>query len=485
LAGRFQTVLNDLLNDPNSNAMNIRLSTFALIGGMLLLQNCNAYLHQPMQTQDARLGEPTAMSLALRDLPKPPEPIVAAVYKFRDQTGQYKLQEVGSSFSTVVTQGATNILVKAMEDSGWFTPIERENVNNLLNERKIIRSTRAQYSQEGGPQPQLPPLLFAGILLEGGIISYDSNILTGGAGLRYFGAGASGQYRQDRVTVYLRAISTSNGKILKTVYTSKTILSQALDGGIFRFVSFQRLLEAETGFTYNEPSEMAVMEAIEKAVYSLIVEGINDGLWDVAESDQNAKAETLQEYRDEKEASAKMDVFGRVLYRENPRQPSVRLGGNGYVYAGDLENGAIRGGLEIGAELPLTSALSVAPGLSWGTLATSDSYSERILGVDLNLQWRLLPYNRFTPYLYGGGGLLLDEDGQSAADPQRSYFKGQFGGGLEYFVTPTLSLDLGLDYNYLLNDEIDRLERGSYNDIYYRGRIGVRYFFNTSLTGKN
>ena len=161
------------------------------------------------------------------------------------------------------------------------------------------------------------------------------------------------------------------------------------------------------------------------------------------------------------------------------------MGGNAYVYAGDLEDGEVRGGLEVGAELPLTSALSLAPGFSLGTLATSDSYSERILGVDLNLQWRLLPYNRFTPYFYGGGGLILDEDGQSDADPQRNYLKGQFGGGLEYFITPDLSVDLGLDYNYLLNDDIDRLERGTYNDIYYRGRIGIRYFFNASLAGKN
>ncbi len=128
-------------------------------------------------------------------LPEPKEPVVVAVYKFRDQTGQYKPSDIGANWSTAVTQGATSILLESLEESGWFIPIEREGLSNLLNERKIIRSSRANYTAQDQDQDQnqlLPPLLFAGIILEGGIISYETNVLTGGAGLRYFGAGGSG-----------------------------------------------------------------------------------------------------------------------------------------------------------------------------------------------------------------------------------------------------------------------------------------------------
>jgi curli production assembly/transport component CsgG len=166
-------------------------------------------MNQPTKTQSARLGEQTKLTAELRRLPTPREKIVAAVYKFRDQTGQYKPSETGANWSTAVSQGTTNILLKALEESGWFVPIERENVGNLLNERKIIRSGMAQYKNEAD---NLPPLLFAGIILEGGIVSYDANTITGGAGLRFFGAGGSGQYRQDRVTVYLRAVQPSPEK---------------------------------------------------------------------------------------------------------------------------------------------------------------------------------------------------------------------------------------------------------------------------------
>ena len=93
---------------------------------------------------------------------------------------------------------------------------------------------------------------------------YDTNIITGGVGARYFGIGASAKYRQDRITVYLRAVSTKNGEILKTIYVSKTILSQAVDASFFRFVKFQRLLEAETGFTQNEPVQLAVKDRLKR-----------------------------------------------------------------------------------------------------------------------------------------------------------------------------------------------------------------------------
>ncbi|MEM9675403.1 MAG: CsgG/HfaB family protein, partial [Bacteroidota bacterium] len=159
----------------------------------LLSTACAPYLNQPLQQSRARLGSESDMYSALTSLPEPEEKVVAAVYKFRDQTGQYKPTEVGASWSTAVTQGATSILLRALEESGWYVTIEREGLSNLLNERKIIRSSRQAYNEQQGGQvdTSLPPLLFAGVILEGGIISYDANTMTGGAGARYFGAGGS------------------------------------------------------------------------------------------------------------------------------------------------------------------------------------------------------------------------------------------------------------------------------------------------------
>ncbi|MGI4884015.1 MAG: CsgG/HfaB family protein [Janthinobacterium lividum] len=166
-----------------------RLFRWAL-GPLLWLGACTPYLHQhALAPQPARLGAELRTPAQWRELPVPLRKTVVAVYKFRDQTGQYKPQANGASFSTAVTQGATTVLIRALEESQWFEPIERENLGNLLNECKIIRSTRQEYTEQTGQkQPNLPSLLFAGVILEGGIISYDANLITGGAGLRYWNA---------------------------------------------------------------------------------------------------------------------------------------------------------------------------------------------------------------------------------------------------------------------------------------------------------
>lgn len=100
----------------------------------LLAAACGPYMRQSLQPRRAVLGPESPAKRILLDLPKPQEKIVTAVYKFRDQTGQYKPSESGASWSTAVTQGATTILIRALEESGWFIPIERENMANLLNE---------------------------------------------------------------------------------------------------------------------------------------------------------------------------------------------------------------------------------------------------------------------------------------------------------------------------------------------------------------
>ncbi|UOQ71668.1 CsgG/HfaB family protein [Hymenobacter cellulosilyticus] len=452
----------------------------ALLGVLVLggINGCAPYFHQPLTGQKARLGADIRASEELRRLPVPKERIVAAVYKFRDQTGQYKPAQNGSSFSTAITQGGTSILLRALEESRWFNPIERENLGNLLNERKIIRSSRAEYQEQTGQrQPNLPSLLFAGIILEGGIISYDANVITGGAGLRYFGAGASGQYRQDRVTVYLRAISTSTGEILKTVYTSKTILSQQVDASLFRFVDFKRLLETETGFTYNEPTEMAVKEAIEKAVEALVYEGIQERLWSPQnEADRNGPS--MLAYQQEKSENQNIDVLGRV---QRDRRGTVGIGLSAATvrYNGDFSNPQMRAAGELSIRYTKTPGSKLSAGLNLGRfeLAAGDFYRETFNYAELIGIYRLFPRDRFTPYLLAGGGITSRNQ---STDPRAVLGHVTGGVGVEFLPSDQLGLSVGLDNHYYFTDRLDHLKLGSYNDSYWSAKIGLTFYLGRS-----
>ena len=217
----------------------------------------------------------------LLDLPPAVNKPIVAVYNFQDLTGQRKRRDNLADFSTAVTQGGTELLIDALKTAGggtWFRVVERHGIDNLVRERQIIRSTREEHDEDKG----LQPLLFAGILLEGGIIGYDTNLLTGGRGARYLGIGMSRQYRQDQVTVSLRAVSVLTGEVLLNVQTKKTILSYGASGDVFRFIEQgTELVEFEDGIGKNESVTYAVRTAVEAAVLELVFQGHDRGLWKI------------------------------------------------------------------------------------------------------------------------------------------------------------------------------------------------------------
>ncbi|MFC4740943.1 CsgG/HfaB family protein [Flavobacterium ponti] len=432
------------------------------------LYGCSAYYNQPLGIERAIIGESTPATSLLKNLPKPKEPVVIGIYKFRDQTGQYKASEVGSTFSTAVTQGATSILIKALEDSKWFIPIERENIGNLLQERNLIRSTRQEYSKNTN-EPQLTPLLYAGVLLEGGIVSYDSNIITGGFGARYFGAGGSTKYRQDRVTIYLRMVSTSNGKILKTVYVSKTLFSQAIDQSFFRYVKFKRLLEVETGYTTNEPVQMAVTEAIEKAVESLVLEGIKDKIW-TADAPQNEIDELIKNYDLEESIADSSAIYNRKLTKKRS-DFAIDFAGGVTRIQGDYSNPLFRPFAKGSLKYFFTESVNLSLSAAWNKFDTKNRKSYEYLIFDANTEIVLLPKDKLTPYIFGGLGF------GTTKSTDYSHFKVQYGVGLEYLVSDNIGFRLFGEHNLTFSDDVDFVVAGKRDDYYYRFGFGLTYYF--------
>ncbi len=223
---------------------------------------------------NAKLTPTTQITRDLTRLPRPAVKVPVAVYGFRDQTGQFKAGP-DSAYSTLVTQGAASILVKALEDSGWYMPVEREGLQNLLTERRIVRAIESP-TDKGKPVVNLPNMTPASLIIEGGVIAYESNVRTGGKGASYLGIGSNTQYRVDQVTVGLRAVDVRTGQVVGTVSVTKTIYSTQFSANVYKYIAYQALLQAETGYTVNEPAQLAVREAVESAVLHLTAFGIRD-----------------------------------------------------------------------------------------------------------------------------------------------------------------------------------------------------------------
>ena len=203
------------------------------------------------------------------------QPIVA-VYKFGDYTGQRKSVDGYANFSTAMTQAPEAYLIRALKQSGFFRVVERVGIDHITKERQIIRSTREKFDEKS----EQMPLLFAGLIIEGGIIDYNTNLLTGGAGARYLGIGTSKQYREDTVLVAIRVVSVSTGEILLENLTTKTLLSVGLSNDVFRFVANDtELVEFETGNAMNESKSIALQSAIEIGIVDIIKQGRERNYW--------------------------------------------------------------------------------------------------------------------------------------------------------------------------------------------------------------
>jgi curli production assembly/transport component CsgG len=255
------------------------------IVGLLLLASClsgcsAAPGYRELLEEAPVVTPPSPTAVNLEMLPPPKRKIDVAIYQFPDLTGKNEPNDNVAVFSRAVTQGGAGLAVDALQRAGsgkWFTIVERNGLNNLLQERQLIRATRAEYDKDAAKP--LPPIRFAGLIIEGGILTFDANYITGGIGANFLGIGGDVKFRRDIVTVGMRTVSVQSGEVLVSVTTTKTVYSVALTGNTYKFVAVDKLLQAEAGITKNEPTQLAVRQAIDLAVYSTIMEGARKQLW--------------------------------------------------------------------------------------------------------------------------------------------------------------------------------------------------------------
>lgn len=299
-------------------ASTFKLTTIA--AAALFLTGC-ANIHYRMGFEDPVVSKPT---LKAEEVLKDPAngQITVAVYNFRDMTGQRKSSQMIASLSSAVTQGADAYLVKSLQEVGqgrWFKVLERGGLDNLIKERQLIRQMRELY--QGKDAQPLPPMLFAGMILEGGIIGYDSNTLSGGTGARILGIGATTEYRQDEVTISLRAVSVATGEVLVAVNVTKTVISFQDKAGVLKFYEAgTRALELEAGQATNESMNKAVQLAIHAGVIELIQQGAAKGHWNFKqgeEKDELVQKNSKNQRTSETPSTSSNESFDRKNTRGN------------------------------------------------------------------------------------------------------------------------------------------------------------------------
>ena len=295
----------------------ISLSILVLLSGCAIIQSTGLNETDPTVT-----AQREGVKKEFDNIPSPAagKPISVAVYSFLDKTGQRRPQANVASLSTAVTQGAETFLIQALQNVGkgqWFEVVERVGIDNLTKERLIIRQMREAY--EGTNAKPLMPMQFAGMIIEGGIVGYDTSTTSGGAGMRIFGIGKQTQWSSDTVTISLRAVSVNTGKVLMTVAVQKTILSTGDSATALKFFDQgTQAFEAEAGLTINEPGTYAVKAATEMAVVELIKEGQRKGVWDYKQEKPIASVIPSPVIKSEVKEEIKVEEKKDVVVQDQP-----------------------------------------------------------------------------------------------------------------------------------------------------------------------
>lgn len=346
-----------------------------------ILSGC-ANIHMELAKEEPVALKPReSLFNSLPDLDGPPMTI--AVYGFQDKTGQMKPNDKLAVFSKAVTQGSEVFLIKSLQDSkNWFKVVERVGLDNLVKERQLIRNQREVY--EGKDAKPLKPMTVAGIMIEGGIIGYDSNIRSGGNGARFLGIGGSQQYRVDEVVISMRLVSVNSGEVLLTNAVSKTIYSTQHNVGVLRFVDAgTKALELENGAALNEPTTYAVRVAIEQAVYDMIVEGEKRGLWRYKKPKAAPQPAVQQE--EKKDELVQQKTEPKKAEQDVVKEQPANLAGSGEQSVGSTLSGISKTNAPVSTKQEQKGTIVDYVNLRREKFKTSDSLEKLKPGIEVTV----------------------------------------------------------------------------------------------------
>ena len=141
------------------------------------------------------------------------------------------------------------------------------------------------------------------------------------------------------------------------------------------------------------------------------------------------------------------------------------------VMNGDLSDPLFEISSRVGYKRCITPHLNINFSYNKFNLAYKDIYNEGFMSFDLNLESILLPNQKFSPFVFAGGGYNVSNYFEQTAT------KIQGGIGIEYILVEKIGVKLFSDYNHVFSDELEGLAFGDSDDVYWRLLIGVNFYF--------
>lgn len=210
----------------------------------------------------------TPYSTCLRSLAKVPGnnlPIFS-VGEVADKTGQVQ-SEIGSAYSTVLSQGTSEMLMSAFYKTNKVHLSERFDLRVPLAEMKMADQGLLQ----GTPGVRKGAIRGSDFVVVGALTELNYNIVSEGARLAISGIGGGGRTVIINVALDLRVIDTKTFDVRYIATLQKQIYGYEVSANVFRFFG-TRLVEFDAGRIQNEPLQLGVRSVVEMGVYQIMTD---------------------------------------------------------------------------------------------------------------------------------------------------------------------------------------------------------------------
>lgn len=210
----------------------------------------------------------TPYSACLRSLSKVPGDNlpVFSVGEVADKTGQVQ-SESGSAYSTVLSQGAAEMVMSALYKTNKVHLSERFDLRVPLAEMKMAEQGLLQASGAA----RKGAVRGSDFVVVGALTELNYNIVSEGVQLAISGIGGGGRTVIINVALDLRVIDTRTFDVRYVATLQKQIYGYEVSANVFRFFG-TRLVEFDAGRIQNEPLQLGVRSVVEMGVYQIMTD---------------------------------------------------------------------------------------------------------------------------------------------------------------------------------------------------------------------
>ena len=224
-----------------------------------------------------------------------------------------------------------------------------------------------------------------------------------------------------------------------------------------------------------EPVDIAITEAIEKAVHSLVIEGILEKMW-ALDNPMDISSEQIQDYISEKEQNLNEDIMGIPFEQDLRGRFYTTLIGSGQFYLGDYSSEELRPGLALNLGLGLSRSFFLEANFGAQSVQINNFPESFEYNGDLRVKFLANHRGRFSPLISAGGGAYYNFGSNVGLSEKKAIPYFTFGLGLEYLFTERFAL-MGKGFiNQMWSDFYDGTKAGFYNDNIWGFELGFKFY---------